>query len=144
MHQAKQEFQILHAFRPFLRVLMIYHPIKLCPSESSHFIGNLFHAFIFTIVLIGFWMYLIWATLFCIDEDFNLQKVIQPFSISLPSFQAFLNFVAISFKARDICDALDQLQGIIERRKTQFWGVFRVSRGSFFPRAYEKWKSVNF
>lgn len=106
---------VLEKFRPFLKILMIYHS-RNYQNNSERFV-HLCQIFAFSLVLIFFWLFIITDAWFCIDQQFDLNVIAQPISFLIHGIEMHFVYISIIAKCVQIDMIINRLQKIVEHSK---------------------------
>lgn len=111
------KIEVLRLFRPFLRILMIYHPKHYSTASPRHIFHIIWQILAFSLLLIGNCFFTIADAWFCINQGFNLNIIAQPLSLWLATVQMQATYVAIMPKSERFKDVVDFLQSVVEKRE---------------------------
>lgn len=120
MANAPTKIQVLHQFRPFVHILMIFHPKHFQAANHRHRLRSICHMIGLSLLLIDDCLFLIADAWFCINQQFKLNIIAQPLSFWLATLQMQITYIAIVPKSERFLNIIDFLQAVVDKRKLDF------------------------
>lgn len=117
------KIKVLRVFRPFLRILMVYHPKYYSTASPCHIFRRICQIIAFSLLLIGNCFFTVGDAWFCINQQFNLVIIAQPLSFWLATVQAQATYVAIIPISERFKNVVDFLQTVIEKRELDSYSL---------------------
>lgn len=113
----KPVITVLHAYRPFIRIVQLYNMKNFQGDDRRIVTRNLCETIGFTVLLSSMLVVLISAFSAFMDIGMNLIGLSHPLSIWLCVAQLFLTYMVLLTKRQQIIYTIDKLQGMIAKRK---------------------------
>lgn len=121
----KPVIQVLHAYRPLIRIIQFYSVKNFQGDDRRILTRNLYETIGFTVLLASMLVVLISAIPVFMEIKLNLIELSHPLSIWLCVAQQFLTYMVLMAKRQQVIHAVERLQGMIAKRKLL---VYRLDR----------------